>query len=230
MCWTNLCLDSGSGFLEVISTDRLTNIYSIEIKCCLTGYFLPIPACSVMLSSLRGSLMHTVPEANAMITEHNEHQLMSLTWGEGPDRFTSSAEARQWRYALISHYHLAFTASLRHSIQLLHITAETESSGYIYKKESLSKRKNRNDVGLAHSSLSGPSYLPSCSWAHHISFLMNSPIKRGSSISLSTFLFHCLPLLPAPLEDIRVYRLLCWAAASDLQISFTLRILLDREP
>lgn len=120
--------------------------------------------------------------------------LMSLTWG---DRFTSSAEGRQWRRALISCYRLAFTGSLRQSIQLLHITAEDESRGYIKKRKKIEQegrvRKNRNDLGLAHSSLSGPSYLPLCPWAHHISSLMNSPIKRGSSISLSSFLSRGLP-------------------------------------
>lgn len=161
--------------------------------------------------------------------------LMSLTWGEGPDRFTSSAEGRQWRHALISHYRLAFTGSLRQSIQLLHKTEEAEwrgGEGGIKTSKDWAERKvkkNRNDMGLAHSSLSAP-YLPSCPWAHHISSLMNSPIKRGSSISLPSFLSHGLPLVSAPVEDIRVYHLLCWAAASDLQISFTLRILLDREP
>lgn len=60
--------------------------------------------------------------------------LMSLTWGEGPDRFTSSAEGRQWRQALISCYRLAFTGSLRQSIQLLHITGG-DGGIYIYKKE-----------------------------------------------------------------------------------------------
>lgn len=160
--------------------------------------------------------------------------LMSLTWGEGPDRFTSSAEGRQWRQALISCYRLAFTGSLRQSIQLLHITGG-DGGIYIYiKKKKIEQkewvRKNGNDLGLAHSSLSGPSYLPLCPWAHHISSLMNNPIKRGSSISPSSFLSLGLHLLPSPLEDIRVYHLLCRAAASDLQISFTLRILLDREP
>lgn len=72
--------------------------------------------------------------------------LMSLTWGEGPDHFTSSAESRQWVRALISCYCLAFTGSLRQSIQLLHITAEDELRGIKKKKKQKGReRKNRND-------------------------------------------------------------------------------------
>lgn len=160
--------------------------------------------------------------------------LMSLTWGGGPYRFTSSAEGGQRRRALISCYRLAFTGSLRQSIQLLHITAEDELKGGYKKKKKIKQkggvRQNGSDLGLAHSFLSGLSYLPLCPWAHHISSLMNNPIKRGSSISVSSFLSLGLPRLPSTLEDIRVYHLLSWVAASHLQISFTLRILLDREP
>lgn len=158
--------------------------------------------------------------------------LMSLTWEEGLDRFTS--KGRQWRQALISRCRLAFTESPRQSIQLLHGTAEDASKG-VHKKKKRGKKtwtvsKKRNDSGLAHSSLSGPAYLPLCHWAHHISSL-NSPIKRRSfDFSSFSFLFLGILLLSASLEDIRVYHWQCWAAASDLQISCTLRILLDREP
>ena len=64
-------------------------------------------------SSPRLSVMHTLPESSAMIMQHNEHQLNVnvINVGAAPDRFTSSAEGRQWRQALISCYRLAFTGS-----------------------------------------------------------------------------------------------------------------------
>lgn len=100
-------------------------------------------------------------------------------------------------------------------------------------------RKNRNDTGLAHSSLSRPSYLPLWPWEHHISSLMNSPIKKKKKkkrdfdfsriAPAPAFRFSYLSntlSFPAPRRDIAVYHLLC----CDLQIPFTLRILLDKEP
>lgn len=78
------------------------------------------------------------------------------------------------------------------------------------------KVKEEKWLGLAHTSLSGLSYLPLRPSAHHISSLMNKPIKRARSISLSL-------LSLAPLEDIRVYHLLGWAAVSELQISFYIK-------
>lgn len=176
--------------------------------------------------------MHRFPWHSATIIGHNELQLNVNGINMGGDHFTSSAERRQPSRALIRCYRLAFAGSLRQSIQLLHIRAGDESAGGVLKEKSKRERgrKNRNDWVLTHTSLSGPSYLPLCPWAHHISSLMDKPIKRKTSISLSSFLSLELPILPVSLEDIRVYHLLRRAAASDLLISLALRMLSDREP
>lgn len=60
-------------------------------------------------------------------------------------------------------------------------------------------------------------------------FIPNEQPHKKRDFDFSLFL-SISAILPAPLEDIRVYHLLARAAVSDLQISFTLRILLDRVP
>lgn len=67
--------------------------------------------------------------------------LTSLTRGEGPARFTSSAEETLRQSALISCYHLAFTGPLQWSIQLLHITGEDESRGFMKERKKLSRKE-----------------------------------------------------------------------------------------
>lgn len=134
--------------------------------------------------------------------------LMSLTGRDGLAHFTGLAEETLRHRTVISCHHLAFRVSPTVN-SITPYNSRRWINGYMRKGwgggEKTSKvRKNRNYLGLAHYSLSSPSYLPSCPWAHHISSLMNSPIKKGSSISPSSFLSQRPHLYSPSVQDIRL--------------------------
>lgn len=146
---------------------------------------------------------------------------MPLGWKERPDDLTCSAEETQWCKA-------PFTGSQTADSFTPH-SSRNQINWALKKCKNRRDRKNRSEwLGLARTSLSGLSYLPLCPWARHISSLMNKPIKRARSISLSSFLS-----LPSSVFLWKISEsIICWAGQQYpiCRSPFTLRILLDRVP
>lgn len=112
------------------------------------------------------------------------------------------------------------TASLRQPTHLLHITAETKSTGHLKS----TKIEETEKIEVTGSCLYFPiwtllSALVSLSSPH---FIPNEQAHKKSPFDFS-LLLSVASILGALLEDIRVYHLLGWAAVSDLQISFYIK-------